>query len=100
MPCGVKPEVHRQEQLLRVLAGCPAAGLSFLEEDSWGMQRMRPVDDCLSSLLSIMENPSSEGGYFRLKKCYDSRGMQEEAEAITLLIAEKFNADSSNTAEE
>ncbi|NDD53773.1 hypothetical protein EBZ39_07825 [bacterium] len=60
---------------------------------------MRPVDDCLSSLLSIIENPSAEGGYFRLQKCYESRGMREEAESIALLIAEKFNADSSNTAE-
>jgi len=60
---------------------------------------MRPVDDCLSSLLSIIDNPSAEGGYFRLQRCYESRGMHEEAESMAFLIAEKFNANSSNTAE-
>ena len=86
--------------MLRVLARRSASGLSFLEEDTRGVQGMRPVDDCLSSLISIIENPSSEGGYFRLQKCYESRGMREEAESIAFLIAEKFNAHSSDTIEE
>lgn len=82
-----------------MLACGTAARLSFLAEDSRGLQRMRPVDDCLASLLSIAENPFAEGGYRRLEKCYKLSGMHEEADAVKFLIEAKFGADSSNIIE-
>jgi hypothetical protein len=53
-----------------------------------------------SSLLFILENPFAEKGYEDLKSHYLAMGMEKEAEAMELILREKFNADSTNSNQE
>lgn len=60
---------------------------------------MRPIEweDCIKSLVLIMESPNSEKGYEDLKKYFYYNKLKDECEAVDFLIREKFHGHDTNT---
>ena len=54
------------------------------------------MQDLISLMLCIIENPLAEKGYRELKKHYESTGMVNEAAAFSELIAKRFH-ENNNT---
>jgi hypothetical protein len=61
------------------------------------MPRMRGIDPRVSALILVVEKPFERKGYDDLLLSYESMGMQDEADCVRFLIAERFDADGSNT---
>ena len=55
--------------------------------------------DVESCLVFLLENPLVERGYEELRKKYEYFGMKEDAEAVGLLIRERFHADRTDSDE-
>lgn len=55
---------------------------------------------CLEALVSIIENPSAERGYERLRSFYEKTGMPDQMDALEFLIGNKFHADDSGIGKE
>lgn len=53
---------------------------------------MRPLDRIVSALSAVVSAPAVERGYEELASAYAGAGMEEDAEAVRLLILGKFSA--------